>query len=377
LSLVLLVGAGVFVQSLRHLEGVDLGLEPRHVLSVTLDFHGTRLGQDKAEGLYQRIAEPVQHIPGVRSVSLAQGSPFGSGFGGSLTLRDRLTPREFPGGVPYQFAVTSEYFATVGLPVVRGRGFTQRDRAGAANVVIVNQTLARALWPDDSALGQCVIVDNRHDCATVVGVVKDAPRWSVLQLHDAEFYVPLAQLPSDRAPTAMLVRTTGSPEQLIPDIRHAIISVEPTLPFVEVTPLEASIAPQLKPWRLGTTMFTAYGVLALILTAFGLYGVLAYMVNRRTQEIGVRMALGAERRQVRKMILWNGLLVTGFGVLVGSALVLAGSHVMGALLYDESPTDPVVISVAILTLLLVGGTASWIPALRATRVDPMVALRTE
>ncbi len=377
LSLTLLVGAGVFVQSLRHLEAVDLGLEPRHLLSVTIDFRGTRLGQEGGEDLYRRTAESVAQVVGLQSVSLAQGSPFGDGFGGSLTLRGRPTPREFPGGGPYQYAVTPEYFTTVGMPILRGRGFTAADRAGAAKVVVVNQALSRALWPDDSAIGQCVFVNSQHDCATVVGLVKDAPRWSVLQLHDAEFYVPLAQLPADRTPTAMLVRTTGRPEGVIPAIRHAILTVAPGLPFVEMRPLEAAIAPQLEPWRLGTTMFTAYGVLGLLLTALGLYGVLANMVNRRSQEIGVRMALGAEGRQVRLMVLKDGLFVTAIGVVIGVVLVLATGHLIATLLYDESPRDALVMLAAGSALLLAGGCASWWPALRATQVDPMVALRAE
>jgi len=379
LSVVLLAGAGVFVQSLRHLQGLDLGLEPQRLLSVTLDFRGTHLAgaQNDIEDLYRRIAEPVKRIGGIQSVSLAQGSPFGSAFGGSLTLRDRSTPRNFPGGGPYQYAVTPDYFTTLGMPVVEGRGFTSWDRADAPRVVIVNQTLARALWSDGSALGQCVIVNDEHGCATVVGVVKDAPRWTILQLHDAEFYVPLDQLPSQRAPTALLVRTAGRPEAVVPTIRHVINTVAPTMPFVDVKPLVASIAPQLKPWRLGTTMFTAYGVLALLLTALGLYGVLAYTVSRRAREIGVRMALGAESGQVRTMVLRDGLLVTGLGLVVGTALILGGGHLIAGLLYNESPRDPVVLSTAILTLLVAGSCASWFPARQATRVDPMVALRAE
>ena len=376
LSLVLLVGAGLFLKSLRHLQGLDLGFEPSRVLSVSLDARGAHLSQSEIPPLYARIAEAMRSLGGVQTASLAMGSPFNFSFGMSLTLRDRPTPRDFTGGGPYQFAVTPEYFETLGMTVVRGRGFTPEDRAGAAKVAVLNETLVRVLWPNENPIGQCVLQGNDHDCTTVIGVVKDTPRWSVLELHGALFYVPLSQVEGG-SPTAILVRTRGQPEAMIPAMRGAIVAAAPQLPFVDITPLESSIAPQLKPWRLGSTMFTAYGVLALLLTALGLYGVLAYDVNRRTREIGVRMALGAEAGSVRGLVLREGLLVVGLGVLVGLVGVVLTGRLIAGQLFQESPRDPVVLFGAGAVLLFAATGASWLPARRATLVNPVDALRAE
>src|SRR6185437_1481485 len=376
LALVLLVGAGLFVQSVRHLEGLDLGLQPDRVLSVTLDARGARISQDQIPSLYARLADVTRQLGGVQSVSLAMGSPFGFGFGGSITLRDRPTPRDFVGGGPYQFAVTPEYFSTMGMTVVEGRGFTADDRAGSAKVIVLNQTLAGALWPHQDPLGWCVLIGNDHSCATVVGIVKDTPRWTVLELHGALFYVPLSQV-DGAMPTAFLVRTRAQPDAMIAAVRRAAVSAAPKLPYVDIQSLESSVAPQLKPWRLGKTMFTMYGALALLLTALGLYGVLAYMVGRRTQEIGVRMALGAEAGRVRRMVLRDGMVVVGLGVLAGAAAAIIGGRFIAAQLFQESPRDPVVLGAAGAALLLAAMAACWVPARRATRVNPVDALRAE
>ena len=377
LSLTLLVGAGAFVRSVHRIQSLDLGLEPKHLLSITLDFRGLQETQDGMESLFLRLADAIGRVRNVQSVTVAQGSPLGFGFGESITLRDRPTPRDFPGGGPYRYAVTPDYFRTLELPLLRGRGFTSEDGPAGAPVTVVNETLAKGLWPAGGDVGQCVFLGDSKHCATVVGVVKDTPRYSVLQLHDAQFYVPLVQLSDNRAPTALLVRTSVPPQTVVAEIRRTILDVAPILPYVTIAPLGDLIEPQLKPWRLGTTMFTAYGGLALLLTVLGLYAVLAYAVGRRTREIGVRMALGAEAGEVRRMILGEGLIVTVMGVLIGVGLVLAGSRVFAGLLYDESPRDPVVILVAMGTLLVGAVAACWLPAHRATRVDPVEALRAE
>ncbi|HKV72567.1 MAG TPA: FtsX-like permease family protein [Gemmatimonadales bacterium] len=376
LAVVLLVGAGLFVQSVRHLEGLDLGLQPDRVLGVTLDARGARISQDQIPALYARLADVTRGLGGVQSVSLSMGSPFHFSFGGSLTLQDRPTPREFPGGGPYQYAVTPDYFSTMGMTIVQGRGFTPEDRAGSAKVIVLNQTLASAFWPNQDPLGRCVVIGDDRTCATVVGIAKDTPRWTVLELHGALYYVPLSQL-NGASPTALYVRTRGQPDAMIAAVRRAVVGAAPNLPYIDIEPLESSVAPQLKPWRLGKTMFTMYGALALLLTALGLYGVLAYMVGRRTQEIGVRMALGAGAGRVRRMVLRDGMVVVGLGILAGAAVAIIGGRFIAAQLFQESPRDPAVLGAAGAALLLAAIAACWVPARRATRVNPVDALRAE
>jgi predicted permease len=375
LSLVLVAGAGLFVRSLRKVQGLDLGLDARPVLAVTLNVHGAGLSNDEVKALYLRVLERVQSLPLVERASVSVGSPFSSAYAGAPSLPGQDIPEELKHGSAWLFSVTADHFATLGMRIVRGRGFTREDRAGAPKVGVLSERLAKMLWPEGNPIGQCFQAGD-NDCTTLVGIVKDVPQFGIIGDMPTTFYLPLAQF-AITAPTILLVRTVGRPEAAIPSLRREIFAVEPNLPYADITPLYARIEPQLKPWRLGGTMFGVYGGLALFLTALGLFGVLAYSVTQRTREIGIRMALGAERSAVLRLVLREGLLLALSGIVVGAALALAGGRFVASLLYGVSAHDPASLAVAAVSLLVAALLASYLPARRAASVDPMIALRSE
>jgi ABC-type antimicrobial peptide transport system permease subunit len=236
--------------------------------------------------------------------------------------------------------------------------------------------MARVLWPGDQALGKCFVAAPRPTCAEVVGVVPDARRFNAVEQPAMMFYVPYAE-GGEKFITALVVRVRGRPEESIAPIRSAIQESAPNLPFASITPLADLLAPSIRPWRLGSTMFSGFAVLALVLSAVGLYGVLAYVVTQRTHEMGVRMAMGARRWEVQRLMVSQGVGVAAIGALLGGLLALIVGRVLSSLLYGVSARDPLVLVAAVLLPVAVATVASYIPARRAARVDPVTALRYE
>jgi hypothetical protein len=276
-------------------------------------------------------------------------------------------------------AVSADYFRTVGTRVLDGRGITDADRKGSERVVVLSATTARTLWPRERALGRCLklAAADTTPCSTVVGVVEDV-RWNTLTEEPRmQVYAPLAQEEAGYGFRALLVRPQGDPRGMATALQQVIYELAPRLPFTRVVPLMDLVEPQLRPWRMGAGMFTAFGVLALIIAAVGLYSVLAYMVTQRAHELGVRVALGASAGNVLRLVVGDGLRVTLTGVVLGlaAALLLAGR--VETLLYGVDARDPLVIGGVALALVLVATLASLLPALRAARVDPNLALRSE
>jgi hypothetical protein len=276
-------------------------------------------------------------------------------------------------GGPYCQQVTPGYFAAMGTPV-RGRAFTSADRAGS--VAIVNETMARLLWPGENSIGKCFVAAPEQSCAEVIGVVPDARRFHAIEDASMIFYIPFSG-DSDKFITALVVRPRGQPEDWIAPVRAAIQETTPNLPLVSVTPLADLLAPSIRPWRLGSAMFAGFALLALVLSAVGLYGVLAYVVTQRTHEMGVRVAMGAQRWDVQRLMVSHGVGVTAVGAVLGAVAGLVAGRVLSSLLYGVSPRDPLVLLAAILVPVVVAAVASYLPARRASRVDPVVALRYE
>lgn len=374
LTLALLVGAGLFARSLRSVRDIDLGFEPERVLTASVDFRAAGFSRPEANRLYLRMLERVERLPDVEHAAVSVGSPFGWSMARGLVIPGRDSLPRLKGGGPYRQAITPTYFATMGARV-RGRDFMSVDER--AKVAIVNESMARAIWPGENVIGKCIQDGDRHaPCSEVIGVVSDAHRYAVVEDPAAMYYVPLVPGEEDGI-TALLVRARGQPEDLAEAVRREMQSVQNDLPFAQVVPLADLVAPSIRPWRLGTTMFGLFALLALVLAAVGLYGVLAYTVGQRTHELGVRIALGAQRDDVVRMVVRQGVRVTGLGVAAGAVVALLGGRAVASLLYGVSPHDPAVLVVAGLVLLVVAMLASYLPARRASRVDPMVALRTE
>ncbi len=381
LAMLLLVGAGLFVISLRNVQAIDLGLDVDHVLYVQPDFGSAmKLSRDRnasaaTNASYQAMLEQVRRVPGVVSVTFSAGSALGGGS--AISLHRRGAPPLAPGTpVPFMRAVGPNYFETMGTSLLRGRFFTAADHRPNARVAIIDEGTAKQYLPDGSGLDPCVYLGSRTDCTEIVGVVKNTVLWEITGDKGSIVYLPFDSW-REQAISTIEVRTAGDPTRSIPAIRRAALSVSPDLPWLDIYPLSDRVAPQLKPWRLGASMFTAFGVLALCLSAVGLYGLLSYVVTRRTQEIGIRKALGAPSGGVVGMVLRGALGMTVVGVAIGVVAALAAGRMIASQLYGVSPRDPIVIAVCAVVLVVVAIAASFAPAIRATRVDPMVALRSE
>jgi len=250
--------------------------------------------------------------------------------------------------------------------------------ATGAPVVVINQTMARTLWPGESAIGKCMkLGDIDAPCMEVVGLAEDAHRSNIHPVPVMQYYLPIAQMPTSGASGALFVRVAGDPADHIATVRDALQTISPDKPVVNVQPLQSVIDPSIRPWRLGATMFTVFGALSLIIAAIGLYGVVTYDVSQRGHEFGVRMALGAQRTDILRLVLLDGVRLAAIGITLGALVALALSRFVAPLLFETSPRDPIVFGTVVFVLLAVAVTASLLPGRRATRVDPAEALRTE
>jgi len=380
LATMLLIGAGLFISSLRKVHDIDLGLDVDHVLYVQLDAGPRRKAQDSlatasAAAMHNTMVQRVRAIPGVVGASLTAGEPFASGWGVSLQRRGGAPPA--PGqSMPFGRAVGSNYFETMGTRLVRGRFFNAQDHQPGKRVAIIDESTARHFWPNGEVLDPCAYVGSDTTCTEIVGVVANSVLWDVVGDKGFIVYVPV-EGPWGQSATMMEVRTSGDPAALIGLVRQAVTSVSSDLPWVDIEPVARRLDPQLRPWRLGASMFTAFGVLALCLAAVGLYGLLSYAVAQRTHEIGVRKALGAADGRVASMILGDALAMTMVGVVAGVALALALGKGIASQLYQVSPRDPLVFVVCSAVLLVVAIVACAAPMRRALGVDPIVALRAD
>jgi len=378
LTVVLLVGAGLFVRSLRNVQALDLGLDIEHVLVASVDLGSVGMTREASDAMHLGLLERAQNLPGVVATAAGVGTPFGWSHGMHLRASGSDSVPRVKDGGPYLNAVTPDYFLTLGTGILRGRGFTDADGPTAGRVAVVGLTFARRVWPDREALGQCLYLGSDDStCVQVVGVAEDTRRGRVLPGEVLQVYAPFAQYLGNASIDGLLIRTTAGGGAVAEGIQRALQRAEPNLPYVRVQSLEETVAPQFRSWRLGATMFSAFGLLALAIAAMGLYGVTAYGVSQRTQEIGVRMALGAGRGQVQRMIVWQGVRAALAGAVLGAVGAWALGRSVASLLYGVSPSDPVIFAAVTLLLVAVAVLASFLPARRAAAVDPAVALRSE
>ncbi|HKV52442.1 MAG TPA: ABC transporter permease [Gemmatimonadaceae bacterium] len=390
LAVVLLTGAGMFVHSLRNTESVNLGMDAQHLLTASVDL--SLVGySDSASARFDALArERLDVAPGVRSASLANTVPLTGTFTvNDFRVPDAATPsRSLSDATNLASAmmgpdatltanVGARYFATVGTPIVQGREFTDADLSSNARVVIVNEAFAARMWPGKSALGHCVDMQDEKSqwvCFSVVGVAKNAKYSSIVEPQRQYFWTPVTP---NLGSTTIFVRTTGDAAAAVPTIRRTLDALAPNLPYVDVTPFTETLRPELEPRLLGASMFSVFGLLALALAAIGLYGLMSYLVGQRTRELGLRMALGAQRRDVLGMVLRRALVLTLGGLAIGLVGALASARLVTHLLYQVSADDPSSFVAVVAVLVATALVAAWIPAYRASRVDPMVALRAE
>lgn len=377
LTLVLLVGAGLFVRSLRKAQEIDLGFDADRVLSVSMNVRAAGMTRSEANDLYLRLLDRFQRLPGVERAAASQGTPFGVSFFQSVRAEGRDSMPDLESGGPYYQVVTPGYIATMGIRMLRGRDFTAGDVVGSGQVAIVGATFAKLVWPGNEAIGRCLYLgeDSTTACTRVVGIAADAKRGSVTDAASLLYYLPFAQI-STPAIQAIFVRARAATSGLSGALRREVQSVG-NLPYATIEPISAQVAPQLRSWRLGASAFTAFGLLALLIAATGIFAVLSYSVSQRTKEIGVRVALGAQRADIVRMVVGEGIRAALIGTVLGGAGAIVLGRAIASLLYQVPATDPVVLGGVVVTLLIVVLAAAWFPAHRASRIAPTIALRAE
>jgi putative ABC transport system permease protein len=392
LALVMLIGAGLLINSFLKLQAVDPGFNPRNALTMTVSLSGASqcVGPTR-ESFYQRLTDRLTALPGVESVSAINHLPLaGDTWTRALTIEGRPLPP--PGqGIEVVFRVSRRgYFQTMGIPLRAGRDFTEYDAANSPGVIIINETLARRNWPSEDPIGKRVTLDDPRDNSrapqwlTVVGVVKDVKQDSWTDAPSNEIYLPFQQSRDFYAGTArhfttmtIVVRTSVEPQSLGATAQEAVRSLDRNLPVSSVATMEQVITDTLWQPRFNLQLIGIFAALAMTLAAIGLYGVMSYSVAQRTREVGLRMALGAGRRDVLKLVVGQGMKLALAGVALGLLASVALTRLMEKLLFEVSATDFSTFAVIAVLLMFVALVACWIPARRATKVDPMVALRCE
>jgi putative ABC transport system permease protein len=382
LCVVLLVGAGLFVRSVGEIRGVDLGFDADRLLTADLEFTTAQPDPLVATEAYSAGMRAIGALPGVASVA-ATASPFGT----AMTLRGVRIPGvdSLPQGAA-AIPVGTGYFETVGVAIVDGRPIDRRDVAGADPVTVVSETMAAMVWPNDRAVGQCLIVGTaRETCTTVVGVAEHAARGGLRDPPHMAYYLSMdqvseivPQVPQWAVPIGIYVRPSdNAPEDLEGEIARALRSISPEVLWARVIPMDDTLRRQARSWTLGATMFTVFGLLALLVAAVGLYSVLAFDVAQRTREIGIRTALGARKARLLRSVVSQGALLGVIGVALGLGVAYIAAPYIQDLLFEVPPRDVTVFAGVAIVLLGVSIAASLVPALRATRVDPVTALKAD
>jgi predicted permease len=374
LSVMLLVGAGLFVRSLDNVRAVRLGWDPAPVLVVAPNYRGLVLDSSAAATTRRALLDAAHAIPGVVAVARTNTMPFATSyrllFVAGIDSVDRL------GRFNYQ-ATTPEYFDVVKTRIVRGRSFTARDRGEAARVAVVSESMARVLWPNTDPIGQCFRADaDTTPCTRVIGVAEDVVQQSITDNERLLYYIPDEGPPPLRPGNRLWIRFAhGDPSAQMETVRRALQRVMPAPGYVTVSRLEDVVDNQRRSWMLGATMFVAFGALALVVAAVGLHGVIGYSVTQRAHELGIRIALGAQRNDVVRLVVGQAAAFVAVGLVIGVATALTATRWVQPLLFDESARDPIVFAGVAIVIGAVGLVASAGPALRATRADPNSALR--
>src|SRR5262245_35669091 len=385
LSLLLLIGAGLFARSLGKLKSLDAGLNKENVLLVSTDPRMIGYQGRQIADLYRRMLEGVKSIPGVRSASRSnQGLLSTGGTNASVVVQGRAERPEDNAfspagrGAPFLCEVGPEYFETVGMTILQGRGLTLQDEVNAPRAAVINETFARYYFGDENPIGRRFgFSQETSGQIEIVGVVKDAKYNSLREPGLRTFYIPYIEEARTWGSATFQIRTAADPTGVIAAVRQKAREIDANLPLFNIKTLAKQVDESLAQERLIGAVSSFFGLLALMLAAVGLYGVMAYAVNQRTHEIGVRMALGAHRVAVMRIVLRQGMKLVLIGAGLGLAASLAVTLVIASQLFDVTPTDPVTFVGAPLLLLIVSLAACFAPARRATRVDPLIALRCE
>lgn len=379
IALVLLTGAGLLLRSFVRLVAVDPGFDPENVLTAELTLPTSRYEVPDNVRFYDELLRRLAARPDVRAAGVVSTLPLTS-EGRAMSFVVERRPVVMPADTPRAWYRTASagYFRAIGTRVLRGRAFSDADLAGAPAVAIINQTMARRYWPGEDPVGARLSPEWADGSSLpIVGVVEDVRHNGLDRAPVAELYLPFAQTAAAYSSMALVIRAVGDPLRLAPAVRETIWGIDPDLSVDPIATMDQHLGRSVALPRLYLRLFAVFAASALLLATIGIYGVTAYVTNRRTQELGLRMALGARRHDVLSLVLRQALVLTLAGVGVGLAASFALSRALSALLYDTSPTDPVTLVGVVVLLSTAALLASYVPARRALRLDPMVVLRAE
>jgi len=379
LSLVLLIGAGLLMKSFYQLWAVDRGFRSDHILAFAVELNGSKYSKDTQQvAFFEQLLDRLRVLPGVKAAGLCNSLPLSTSQRMMIGVRFEGQPARpsDQGRSVASISVSADYFRALGIPIIQGRGFTEHDDASAPKVLILNQTMAHDFFPNENPIGRRMVTgQGANALATVVGVVGDVRNRGLDAQPQAAFFVPFSQSPDSTTEVALL--TAVEPTSMTTAVRTAAAAIDPEQPVFDISTMDERLATSVAPRRFNLVLLASFALLAMLLASVGIYGVVSYSVSQRTHEVGVRMALGAQRRDVLKVILAQGivLLLIGTGVgLIGAFLL---TRFLSSLLYGVRPTDSATFAAVSLLLAVVSIVACYIPARRATKVDPMVALRYE
>jgi putative ABC transport system permease protein len=383
-AVMLLVGAGLLLRSFVSIRHVNPGFNPHAVLSLQLSVPRSKSSSEQLTDFRRQVVERVAALPGITSAALTRDLPL-SGVDPSLFFNIEGRAPAAPGKEPVARwrMTTPGYFRTMGMALLAGRDFTDQDTATSGGVAIISQAMARQYWPHEDPISKVIRpgYPGVSKLCTIVGVVGDARQWLAIDEPPTAYY-PYSQVPASLGPiifgrTTLVVRAASDPSSLVKAIRHEIHSIDSDAPVYQVSTMDQLLASAAGSTRFQMVLLGIFAAAGLLLATIGIYGLISYSVTQRTREIGVRMALGAGRSEVLRMVVRQGVMLSLIGVGVGLAAALGLTRLMSSLQYGVAPTDPATFGLVPLGLFLVTVFASYVPARRATKVDPMVALRYE
>ncbi|MEP7343111.1 MAG: ABC transporter permease [Acidobacteriota bacterium] len=375
LSVVVLIAAGLFLRSLNRLFAIDPGFNPDNVLVAEIELPVSQYAEARVAPFFQQLSDRLLALPGVQAVVSAKYTPLGGNIGLNTVAIDGQPVK--PDAMPIVDAnqIGPGYHELMGISLRQGRGFTEQDRKGAPGVVVVNEAFAEKFFPRQNALGQRISLGSNMPWLQIVGVARNVKAFSLQGEDRPQIELPLAQQSASRT-QRVLIRAQDA-AAVLPLVRREVRALDASLAFFKTTTLKADLRSTIAVWRMAATLTSLFGLIALLLAAVGLHGIIAYAVNQRTREIGIRMALGAQAGDVLKLILREGVVLIGIGLALGLAVALATTRLIEGFLYGVKATDPLTYALIAFVLAVVALLACWIPARRATKVDPMIALRCE
>jgi len=375
LSLVALIGAGLFLRSMQNAQRTNPGFDADHLASISFDLGAQGYTEERGRQFQRTVLERAASVPGVTGATLAGSVPlFNGGFARTVFLEGQDTTDRRSGKLVQINVVGPKFLETFGIPLMRGRGFSESDQPNTPAVVIINETMARRFWPDEDAVGKRFKFFGQNNFSLVIGIAKDSKYNFIGEDPTPYIYQPMSQI---YQPQLSLIVKAAQPSAVLGTVRAEVQQLNRNLPLTGIFTLPEIFDQALWAPKMGASLLAIFAALSLLLAVIGIYGVMAYSVSQRTRELGIRMALGASRRDVVRMVVWQGLRLTLMGVAIGLLASFFATRLITTMLFDVSATDALTFIIVPLVLATAALGASYLPALRATRIDPMVALRYE